>query len=193
MSKLHFYKCAHFLLFLSLSTFFIHHFHSYTKTHTLIPLIPTPNSHISTLIPRNFTPIPHFPTLIPDILTYVPRIPHIPSFHPDFQYSLLDSWHSHHSHPDSPYSHSDSLYSRHSAHSFPRFPIPAFTHSHIYQCQKKIDDWNWCRHVTDFFQYIHAWNQGGIIISIYDISLLQFLTCKNTINLKECVAEIAFL
>ena len=139
-----------------------------------------------------FTPIPRFPTLIPDILTCVPRIPRIPSFHPDFQYSLLDSWHSHHSHPDSPYSHSDSLYSRHSAHSLLRFPIPAFTHSHIYQCQKKIDGWNWCRHATDFFQYIHAWNQGGIIISIYDISLLQFLTCKNTINLKECVAEIVF-
>ena len=126
-----------------------------------------------------------------------PKFPHFhpdsPQFHPYSPLSHPDSWHSHHSHPDSPYSHSDSLYSRHSAHSFPRFPIPAFTHSHIYQCQKKIDGWNWCRHVTDFFQYIHAWNQGGIIISIYDISLLQFLTCKNTINLKECVAEIAFL
>ena len=44
--------------------------------------------------------------------------------------------------------------------------------------------WNWCR---------HAWNQAGIIISIYDISLIQFLFCKNTINLKECVAAIALL
>ena len=47
-----------------------------------------------------------------------------------------------------------------------------------------MDVWNWCR---------HAWNQGGIIISIYDISLIQFLFCKNTINLKECVAAIALL
>ena len=35
---------------------------------------------------------------------------------------------------------------------------------------EKIDCWKGCRHITDFFQYIHAWNQGGIIISIYDIS-----------------------
>ena len=28
------------------------------------------------------------------------------------------------------------------------------------------------RHLTDFFQYMHGWNQEGIIISIYDVSLL---------------------
>ena len=44
VSKLHFYKCAHFLLFLFVSTFFIHHFHSYAKILNMIPLIPTPNS-----------------------------------------------------------------------------------------------------------------------------------------------------
>ena len=36
-------------------------------------------------------------------------------------------------------------------------------------------------------------NQGGIIISNYDISLLQLLFCKNTVNLKEGVAAIALL
>ena len=36
-------------------------------------------------------------------------------------------------------------------------------------------------------------NQGGIIISIYDISLLQFLFCKKAVNLKERVAAIALL
>ena len=49
---------------------------------------------------------------------------------------------------------------------------------------KKIDGWKWCRHVTDFFQYMYGLNQGGMIISIYDISLLQFLFCKITVNLK---------
>ena len=34
-----------------------------------------------------------------------------------------------------------------------------------------------------------AWNQGGIIISIYDIPLLHFLFCK-TVSLKEWVAAI---
>ena len=40
---------------------------------------------------------------------------------------------------------------------------------------EKMDGRKWCRHITDFFQYMYAWNQGGIIISVYDISLLQFL------------------
>ena len=31
---------------------------------------------------------------------------------------------------------------------------------------KQINDWNWYRHITDFFQYTHAWSQGGIMISI---------------------------
>ena len=46
---------------------------------------------------------------------------------------------------------------------------------------EKMDGRKWCRHITDFFQYMYAWNQGGIIISVYDISLLQFLFCKNTV------------
>ena len=41
-------------------------------------------------------------------------------------------------------------------------------------------------------QYIYT-NQGGIIISNYDIFLLQFLFCKNTVNLKECLAAFALL
>ena len=50
---------------------------------------------------------------------------------------------------------------------------------------EKMDDRKWCRHITGFFQYMHAWNQGGIIISTYDFSLLQFLFWKNTVNSKE--------
>ena len=42
-------------------------------------------------------------------------------------------------------------------------------------------------------QYIHSWNQGGIIIINYDISLLQLLLCKSIVNLKECVAAIVLL
>ena len=34
---------------------------------------------------------------------------------------------------------------------------------------------------------------GGIMISNYDISLPQFLFCKNTVNLKECVVAFALL
>ena len=58
---------------------------------------------------------------------------------------------------------------------------------------EKMDGWNWCCHAADFFQYIHAWKQGGIIIRIDDISLLQLRFYKNTVNLKECVAAIALL
>ena len=51
-----------------------------------------------------------------------------------------------------------------------------------------------CRHVIrNFFSYIHAWNQVVIIIDIYDISLLQFLLCKNAVSLKEWVAAITLL
>ena len=46
---------------------------------------------------------------------------------------------------------------------------------------------------AEFIQYIHSWNQGGIIIINYDISSLQLLLCKNILNLKECVAEIVLL
>ena len=28
---------------------------------------------------------------------------------------------------------------------------------------KKMNSCNWCRQITDFFKYIHSWNQGGII------------------------------
>ena len=38
-----------------------------------------------------------------------------------------------------------------------------------------------------------AWNQGSIIISNYDITLLQFLFCKNTVNLKKCLAAFPLL
>ena len=57
---------------------------------------------------------------------------------------------------------------------------------------EKMDGWKWCHHITDFFQYMHAWNQGCIKIVIYDISLLQFLFCKNTANFKECVDAVLF-
>ena len=50
---------------------------------------------------------------------------------------------------------------------------------------EKMDDCNWSCQKTDFFQCIHGLNQGDIIISNYDISLLQFLLCKNTVNLKK--------
>ena len=82
MTKLYFYKCTHFLLFVSLSTFFVHCFHSYTKTLTLIPHIPSPNSTYS-----------H---------------PDSPYSHPYFQHSDPDSPHSD---PDSPYSQPDSPHS----------------------------------------------------------------------------------
>ena len=39
----------------------------------------------------------------------------------------------------------------------------------------------WYRQITDFFQYIHAWIKEGFIIINYDLSLLQFLFCKNTV------------
>ena len=49
------------------------------------------------------------------------------------------------------------------------------------------------RQITDFIQYIYSWNQWGIIISNYYISLLQLLFCKDIVNLKECVATIFIL
>ena len=44
--------------------------------------------------------------------------------------------------------------------------------------------------ITDYIQYMYSWNQAGIIISKYDISLLQLLFFKNRVNLKEYVAAI---
>ena len=58
---------------------------------------------------------------------------------------------------------------------------------------EKINGSNRCRQITDFIQYIHSWNQGGVIIINYDISLLQLSLCKNIIDLKECVAAIVLL
>ena len=72
MSKLYFHKCAHFFLFLSLSTFFIHHIYPHTKILTLTPLIPT-------LISRIPTPIYFVPTLNPCTPTLIPRIPITPT------------------------------------------------------------------------------------------------------------------
>ena len=59
--------------------------------------------------------------------------------------------------------------------------------------KEKMNGCNRCYQITDFIQYIHSWNQGGIIISNYGISLLQLLFCKNIVNLKECVAVIVLL
>ena len=58
--------------------------------------------------------------------------------------------------------------------------------------KEKMDGCNWCHQIAEFlciyiYIYIHAWNQGSFIISNCDMSLLQFLFCKNTVNLKECV------
>ena len=102
MSKLNFYKCAHFLLFLSLSTFFIHNFHSCTKILTRS---------------QPYCPYSH---------------PDSPYSHPYPPHSLPDSPYSHHSHPDSPHSHLDFPHSHHSPHFIPRFPILAFTNSRAY-------------------------------------------------------------
>ena len=57
---------------------------------------------------------------------------------------------------------------------------------------EKMDGWKWYHHITDFFRYMDAWNQGCIKIVIYDISLLQFLFCKNTANFRECVDGVHF-
>ena len=82
--KLYFYKCAHFLLFLTLSTIFIYHFHSYTKIITLISLIATPNSpilSIPTLFPTFRPWFPAFPSFPP----WLPPFPSFPSWFPAFQ------------------------------------------------------------------------------------------------------------
>ena len=58
---------------------------------------------------------------------------------------------------------------------------------------EKINGSNRCRQIVDFIQYVHYWNQGGIIIINYDISSLQLLLYKNIVNLKECMAAIVLL
>ena len=40
---------------------------------------------------------------------------------------------------------------------------------------------------------MHGWNQGGIIISIYDVYLQLFLFSKNTVDLEGWVAAVALL
>ena len=73
VSKLYFYKCEHFLLFLSLSTVIIPQFHSYTKILTRVLLIPTHSS-----------------------LHSHPDSPHSHHSHPDSSHAHPDSPHSHH-------------------------------------------------------------------------------------------------
>ena len=46
-----------------------------------------------------------------------------------------------------------------------------------YTIIEKMDSWEWCHHETNFFQYMHAWNQGGIII------IVRFL-CYNSCSEK---------
>ena len=48
------------------------------------------------------------------------------------------------------------------------------------------------RQKTNLIQYIHSWNQGGIIIINYDISLLQLSLCKNIVNLKNAWLQLFF-
>ena len=57
---------------------------------------------------------------------------------------------------------------------------------------EKMDSCDWCHKITDFFQYVHSWNQGDIIISSYNISCYN-CCCAETINLKECMAAIVLL
>ena len=58
---------------------------------------------------------------------------------------------------------------------------------------EKMNGWKWCHHITDFFQYMHASNQACIKTVIYDISLLQFLFCKNTAILKNALMQCSFI
>ena len=67
------------------------------------------------------------------------------------------------------------------------------TVSLTYTLLEVLDCCNWCCQIIDSIQYIHAWSQGGIIISNYDISLLQFLFCKNTVNKEESFVIIIII
>ena len=65
VSKLYFYKCAHFLLVLSLSIVITRQFHSFSKSLTLISLIPTLIPRITIIPPsRSGFPIPAFTDFI---------------------------------------------------------------------------------------------------------------------------------
>ena len=83
VSNLYFYKCTHFLLFLSLSTFFLHHFHAYKKILTLISLIPIPNLPHSHHYSSHFHPdSAHFSPLFPALPHWFPAFPLFPPWSP---------------------------------------------------------------------------------------------------------------
>ena len=147
---LHFFKKHTVSCFLSLSTIIIPQFHSYTKIVTLISFIRTPSSpHFHPDSPHSHPDSAHShsdsPHSHPDFHHFYPNSSHShrysPHSHPDSPHSHPYSLHSHpdsphshsyslHSHldfPHSPHSHTDSPHSHDSFHSFPRFPIPAFT------------------------------------------------------------------
>ena len=190
MSKLYFCKCTHFLLFLSLSTLFIYHFHSYTKILTLSPLIPTPNfSHFHPDSPHSH---PCSPRSHPDSL----------HFHPYSPLSHPDSLHSHHSHPDSLHSHNsypDSPHSHHSPHSVPRFPILAFADSQslkpnnnkrgvvgtyirefLVTCQVKLN------HLNEYIIFeLCVRNKKGYMVSLYRSSI------RHMVNLAICYLTLS--
>ena len=42
--------------------------------------------------------------------------------------------------------------------------VDHFKCSHQKMTHRKMNEWKWCHHITDFFQYMHAWNQGCIKI-----------------------------
>ena len=42
---------------------------------------------------------------------------------------------------------------------------------------EKLDGWKWCRHITDFFQHMHAWNQGCI-------KIIMISRCYNSCSAK---------
>ena len=48
------------------------------------------------------------------------------------------------------------------------------------------------RQKTNLIQYIHSWNQGGIIIINFDISLLQLSLCKSIVHLKNAWLQLFF-
>ena len=95
-----------------------------------IPRIPNQIPRISNPFPAFPPRFPAYPPLIPTCPSWFPAFPRrFPAFPSHFPHSS----HSSHFHPDSTHSHLYSLHSHphspHSPHSFPRFPIPAFTDS----------------------------------------------------------------
>ena len=42
---------------------------------------------------------------------------------------------------------------------------------------EKMNGWKWCHHITDFFQYMHAWNQGCI-------KIIMISPCYNSCSAK---------